>query len=81
MCHDIPRDISSQNVPEYMVRYLGEPVNTGFTPSTLNTDLSEIGFRLIEHLSPDDIQTRYFAGRTDGYYACEHAHLAWAVVE
>ncbi len=22
MCHDIPRDISSQNVPEYMVRYL-----------------------------------------------------------
>ncbi len=23
MCHDIPRDISSQNVPEYMVRYLG----------------------------------------------------------
>ncbi len=22
MCHDILRDISSQNVPEYMVRYL-----------------------------------------------------------
>ncbi|MGE5264554.1 MAG: hypothetical protein ACM3S0_14335 [Acidobacteriota bacterium] len=27
-----------------------------------------------------DIQTRYFEGRTDGYYAFEHVHLASAVI-
>ncbi len=31
MCHDIPRDISSQNVPEYMVRYLGTYTQGGNT--------------------------------------------------
>jgi methyltransferase (TIGR00027 family) len=60
---------------------LGEPINTGFASDTLGTDLAQVGFRLVEHLSPSDVQTRYFSGRTDGYYACEHAHLAWAVVE
>ncbi|MHB8918499.1 MAG: class I SAM-dependent methyltransferase [Desulfocucumaceae bacterium] len=59
----------------------GEPLITGFDPSTLATDLTHLGLRLNEDLSPSDIQGRYFQGRTDGYYACEHVHFAWAVVE
>ena len=35
---------------------------------------------IIEDLSPADIQSRFFAGRADGYHACEQAHFAWAVV-
>ena len=62
------------------MRRLGEPLNTGFDPSTLGQELARVGFRLVEPLHPPDIQARYFQGRTDGYYACEHAHLVWAVV-
>ena len=57
------------------------PLITGFDPSTLSAGLAQLGLRLHEDLSPADIQERYFQGRTDGYYACEHVHFAWAVVE
>ena len=63
------------------VRQVGEPMITGFDPSTLAMELTSIGLRLHEDLSPTDIQERYFQGRKDGYYACEHQHFAWAVVE
>ncbi len=62
-------------------REWGEPLITGFEPSTLTSDLAGLGLRLHENLSPADIQERYFQGRTDGYYACEHVHFARAVVE
>jgi methyltransferase (TIGR00027 family) len=59
----------------------GEPMITGFDPSALAADLARLGLRLQEDLSPSDIQELYFRGRKDGYYACEHLHFAWAVVE
>jgi methyltransferase (TIGR00027 family) len=63
-----------------IVQRVGEPMITGFDPSTLANDLARVGLRLIEDLSPADIQERFFAGRADGYHACEQAHYAWAVV-
>ncbi|GAX88852.1 class I SAM-dependent methyltransferase [Effusibacillus lacus] len=63
------------------LRKIGEPIKTTFDPSTLALDLASLGYRLHENLSPSDIQERYFQGRTDGYYACEHVHFAQAVVE
>lgn len=63
------------------VRMAGEPMKTGFDPSTLAADLASVGLRLRENLSPSDIGGRYFDGRTDGYRAFEHVHFAWAVVE
>lgn len=63
------------------VRHVGEPLITGFDPSALAAALAPLGLRLHENLTPKDIQKRYFQGRTDGYYACEHIHFAWAVVE
>ncbi|SFG93706.1 methyltransferase, TIGR00027 family [Desulfotomaculum arcticum] len=62
-------------------REWGEPMITGFDPAALAGDLAQQGLRLRENLSPADIEKRYFQGRTDGYYACEHVHFAWAVVE
>ncbi|MGI6649008.1 MAG: class I SAM-dependent methyltransferase [Bacillota bacterium] len=59
----------------------GEQMKTGFDPVTLAADLKSLGFHLHENLSPADIQELYFQGRTDGYYASEHLHFAWAVVE
>lgn len=62
-------------------RQIGEPVNSGFDPTTIASNLSGLGLRLVENLDPSDIQRRYFQGRTDGYYASEHVHYARAVVE
>lgn len=60
---------------------IGEPIKTSFDPSTLALDLSSLGFRLHENLSPSDIQKRYFQGITDSYYANEYVHFMSAMVE
>jgi methyltransferase (TIGR00027 family) len=64
-----------------VVRRTGEPMKTGFDPSTLAADLAAIGLRLYENVRPAEIEERYFQGRTDGLHAFEHVHFAWAVVE
>ena len=65
---------------EYL-RKIGEPMITGFDPSTLGEELASLGFSLQENLSPADIEEHYFKGRTDGYHAYEYGHFACAVVE
>jgi methyltransferase (TIGR00027 family) len=59
---------------------IGEPMITGFDPSTLASDLALLDLRLQENLSPEEIEDRFFRGRTDGYHAYEHMHFARAVV-
>jgi len=63
------------------LRQVGEPLITGFDPSTLAADLARLGLHLHENLNPTDIEERYYQGRTDGYHASEHVHYACAVVE
>lgn len=58
----------------------GEPMQTGFDPARLGAELGALGYRLQENLRPADIQEKYFRGRTDGYYAFEHIHFAYAVL-
>jgi methyltransferase (TIGR00027 family) len=65
---------------EYL-RKIGEPVITGFNPSTLAEELASFGFSLHENLSPADIEERYFKGLPDGYHSYEHGHFACAVAE
>jgi len=57
-------------------RRAGEPMITGFEPATLAVDLASLGLRLVENLSPADLEARYFAGRTDGFHAFEQIHFA-----
>jgi methyltransferase (TIGR00027 family) len=68
---------------QYMMEILqrvGEPMITGLDPATLAADLAPLGLRLQENLGPDEIQRRFFAGRPDGYHACEQTYFAAAVV-
>jgi len=64
-----------------LAQQVDEPMKSAIEPSTLSEELAALGMRLHENLNPSDIQKRYFYGRTDGYYATEHAHFAYAVVE
>ncbi len=63
-----------------IVRQAGEPMKAGFDPSRLAADLAALGLRLLEDLSPADIEERYFKGRSDGYHAYEHVHFAQVMV-
>jgi methyltransferase (TIGR00027 family) len=63
------------------VQSLGEPLKTGFDPSTLDSDLAGIGLGLQENLTPSDIQQLYFEGRADGYRASQYIHFALAEVK
>lgn len=61
-------------------REKGEPWITGFDSSTLTADMASIGLRLLEDLSPHDIEERFFKGRTDNYHAYELVHFASVAV-
>lgn len=64
-----------------LAEQVGEPIKAVFDPASLGQDLAGIGLYLAENLGPAEIQARYFADRSDGYYACENAHLACVVVQ
>jgi len=59
----------------------GEPMISGLDPSTLAADVDRSGFRLHESLSPAEIESRFFQGRSDNYHAYDHMHFATAVVK
>ena len=69
-----------QKTLEYL-RKIGEPMITGFNPSTLAEELASLGFSLKENLSPVDIEEHYFKGLTGEYQPQEHGHFACAVVK
>ena len=54
---------------------LGEPMTQGFSVEEMTDVLKKKGFTDWEHLSPSDIQKRYFSDRKDGQYAFENIHL------
>lgn len=63
-----------------VARRAGEPMKAVFDPPALAVDLAAVGLRLVENLSPAEIEERYFRGRSDGYHALAHTHIARAVV-
>lgn len=62
-----------------IVQQTGEPMKTGFDPLTLPVELARLGYHSQENLSPAEIETRYFQGRTDLLHAFEHIHFIKAV--
>ena len=56
----------------------GEPFITGFREEELWDELHRLGFEIVERLSSDEIQRRYFWGRTDGLTMLDHIHFIYA---
>lgn len=48
------------------VALAGEPFQSFFDPGPLQSSMREMGFAHIEDLGPDELNARYFQGRTDG---------------
>lgn len=60
---------------------LGEPWVSGFDPTTLATELRDLGLVLIEDVTGPALTARYCEGRTDGLSAGRAGHIAHARVE
>jgi methyltransferase (TIGR00027 family) len=59
---------------------VGEPMQSGFDPLTLGSELKTLGFDLAENLGPAEIEARYFNGRADNYHAFAQVHFARATL-
>ena len=46
----------------------GEPFRASFEPSTLMARISEMGFRRIRDLGPDELNATFFSNRSDGLH-------------
>jgi methyltransferase (TIGR00027 family) len=53
----------------------GEPWLSTFEPAVLARELMDLGFVSVEDVTPDALNARYFAGRTDGLRVGSLAHL------
>ena len=62
-----------------MAQAAGEPMKPGYRYEELEQLLAEYGFLIYEHLTASDIETRFFANRTDYLHAFEHINYALAI--
>ena len=53
---------------------------TGFHDEELRSELHRLGFEVVERLSSDEIQRRYFWGRRDGLIMMDHVRFVCARV-
>ena len=56
----------------------GEPWRTTFSPEGLAVGLARLGFGQIEDAGGDELNARYFAGRSDGLRVGGAARIVWA---
>ena len=59
----------------HRVAQAGEPFQTFFDPPSLKTTLRDIGFGHVEDIGPEDMDSRYFQGRTDHLRVGRLAHM------
>jgi methyltransferase (TIGR00027 family) len=60
------------------VRAAGEPFQSFFDPAELTAELRRVGFQFAEDFSPDALNTRYLANRSDGLRVGHLGHVMWA---
>jgi methyltransferase (TIGR00027 family) len=60
-----PKELNRFNKYRRLAAHLGEPLITYFDPHILVTEMENLGFELIENLSPNERRVRYFANRKD----------------
>ena len=71
-----PEDIPLVEMGDKSSAQGGEPKRSWFNPHTLPDEISELGFDLIEGLSPKQLYERYFTDRSDVGRPATHQHYA-----
>jgi methyltransferase (TIGR00027 family) len=57
----------------------GEPFDTFFDPAQLEDSLKKLGFDPIQDMGPEEMNTRYFQGRSDGQRVGGFSHIMHAI--
>lgn len=73
-------DASSYQTLTAAVAALGEPWRSAFDPDLLSADLRAAGLTPAEDLGHDEINARYFKGRSDGLRVSGRTHLMKIIV-
>jgi len=58
----------------------GEPMRAALSRADWADILERTGFSILECLTPAEVESRYFSGRTDAYHAFENIHFAQAKI-
>lgn len=64
-----------------MTELLGEKMVHGYSFNEIELCLKNNSGRILEHLSPEDLNERYFKNRDDGMKAYANVHLVKAIIE
>ena len=75
-----PRARKAFDSLNYHVALAGEPFQTFFEPSLLQRRLLAMGFTEVEDIGPDQMDARYFQGRSDDLHVGRLAHIMNAKV-
>ncbi len=68
-------DLPSVEALDRFVKRRGEPFKSTFDPHTFPQDICNLGFEIVEHLSPEQLLERYFADRNDNLRQIPTARL------
>ncbi len=71
-----PADLPLIEAIERAVERRGEPFKAVFNPSTLQQDLGDLGFEMVEHLTPKQLYERCFAKSLNKLRPISNLHLA-----
>ncbi|MBV9770078.1 MAG: class I SAM-dependent methyltransferase [Bryobacterales bacterium] len=74
-----PQQVALDALAERVAR-AGEPFQLFFNPAELGISLGRLGFGRLEDLNCEDINARYFAGRSDGLVVSGGGHLLSAPI-
>ena len=66
---------------EKMMNKIGEPMKTGFDPTSMKQEMAELGLKVLENLSPMDIEKRYMTELNVNLKPHKNVYFALAVVE
>jgi methyltransferase (TIGR00027 family) len=64
----------------HRVAQAGEPFQTFFDPTSIKATLRDMGFGQVEDINPEEMDARYFRGRTDNLRVGRLAHVIHARV-
>jgi methyltransferase (TIGR00027 family) len=64
-----------------MIERWGEPVKSFFDPDAFPDEVSHLGYRILENQSPDELNERYFADRSDNLVAHSAAYIVHAAIK
>ena len=67
-----PEDVENAQIGWKAAEDMGEPLYASLNPLTLPDELCDLGFEVVENLTPQQLAERYFSQRNDALHPMTH---------